>query len=112
MSEDTMDFDLPKEVRLLKRTVREFAEQRVAPLVPKMEETGEFPTDLIGEMGALGLLGLITPAEYGGSNLGHLARMVAVEEVSRVSAAVGIGLQVHHMGTAVFAEFGTDQQKA
>jgi len=106
-----MDFDLPKEVRLLKRTVREFAEQRVAPLVPKMEETGEFPTDLIGEMGALGLLGLITPAEYGGSNLGYLARMVAVEEVSRVSAAVGLGLQVHHMGAAVFAEFGTDQQK-
>ena len=50
-----MDFDLPKEVRLLKRTVREFAEQRVAPLVPKMEETGEFPTDLIGEMGALAI---------------------------------------------------------
>jgi len=107
-----MDFDLPKEVRLLRRTVRQFADERVAPLVPKMEETGEFPTELIGEMGALGLLGLITPAEYGGSNLGYLARMVAVEEVSRVSAAVGLGLQVHHMGAAALAEFGTEHQKA
>ena len=106
-----MDFDLPKEVKLVRRTVREFAEQSVAPLVQQMEETDEFPLHLIREMASLGLLGLVSPVEYGGSNLGYLARTVAVEEVSRVSAAVGISLQVHHMGAAALGEFGTDRQK-
>jgi alkylation response protein AidB-like acyl-CoA dehydrogenase len=107
-----MDFDLPKDVQLIRRTVREFAEQRVAPLVPQMEDSDEFPASLIGEMGELGLLGLITPKEYGGSNLGYLARMVAVEEVSRISAAAGICLQVHHMEVASIVEFGSEEQKA
>jgi len=107
-----MDFDLPKEVNLIRRTVREFAEQTVAPLVPQMEETDEFPAQLIGAMGELGLLGLVTPVEYGGSNLGYLARTVAVEEVSRVSAAAGICLQVHHMEVAALMDSGTEEQKS
>lgn len=107
-----MDFDLPKEVKLIQRTVREFAEQTVAPLVPSMEETGEFPIQLIRRMGELGLLGLVTPPEYGGSNLGYLARMVAVEELSRISAAAGIGLQVHHMEVSALVDFGTEEQKS
>ena len=106
-----MDFDLPREVRVIRRTVREFAESVVAPLVPEMEETDEFPTALIPEMGKLGLLGLISPPEYGGANLGHLARMVAVEEISRVSPSVGICLQVHHMEVAALAEFASEVQK-
>ena len=106
-----MDFDLPKEVNLVRGTVREFAAQTVAPLVAQMEETDEFPASLIGQMGELGLLGLVTPREYGGSDLGFLARMVAVEEISRVSAAVGICLQVHHMEVAALAEAGSAAQK-
>src|SRR5512142_3158087 len=107
-----MDFDLPKEVKLVQRTVREFAEQVVAPLVDEMEEGGEFPRALVQQMGELGVLGLVTPSQYGGSNLGYLARMVAVEEVSRISAAVGLGLQVHHMGASAIGEFGSEAQKA
>ncbi len=106
-----MDFDLPKEAKLVRRAVREFAEGVVAPLVEEMEQTGEFPAKLIKQMGDLGVLGLVTAPEYGGSNLGYLARTVAVEEVSRVSAATGISLQVHHMGTAAIGEFGSDRQK-
>ncbi len=106
-----MDFDLPREVRLVKRAVREFAEQTVAPLVDQMEQRDEFPASLAPKLGELGVLGLVTPAEYGGSNLGYLARAVAVEEMSRVSAAVGIGLQVHHMGAAAIADFGSVEQK-
>lgn len=106
-----MDFDLPREARLVRRSVREFAEQTVAPLVEEMEQRDEFPAPLVRALGEIGVLGLITPAELGGSNLGHLARMVAVEEVSRVSAAVGISLQVHHMATAALADFGSDAQK-
>jgi alkylation response protein AidB-like acyl-CoA dehydrogenase len=107
-----MDFDLPKEVKLVRRTVREFAETVVAPLVDGMEEHGEFPQALIRQMGDLGVLGLVTPPEHGGSGLGYLARTVAVEEMSRVSAAVGIALQVHHMGAAAIGEFGSERQKA
>jgi alkylation response protein AidB-like acyl-CoA dehydrogenase len=106
-----MDFDLPKESKLVRRTVREFAEGVVAPLVDEMELTGEFPPSLIKQMGDLGVLGLVTAPEYGGSNLGYLARAVAVEEISRVSAAAGISLQVHHMGAAAIGEFGSDRQK-
>lgn len=106
-----MDFDLPKEARLVRRSVRDFAEQAVAPLVERMEQCDEFPPALLGQLGELGVLGLITPPEHGGSNLGHLARMVAVEEISRVSAAVGISLQVHHMGAAAIGEFGTPEQR-
>jgi alkylation response protein AidB-like acyl-CoA dehydrogenase len=106
-----MDFDLPKDVRLVKRTVRDFAEASVAPVVDQMEETGEFPVQLIRAMGDLGILGLVTAPEYGGSKLGYLARTVAVEEVSRVSAAAGISLQVHHMGAAALGDFGSEEQK-
>jgi alkylation response protein AidB-like acyl-CoA dehydrogenase len=106
-----MDFDLSREVRLVRRSVREFAEQIVAPLVEEMEQRDEFPATLTRALGELGVLGLVTPPEYGGSNLGHLARTVAIEEVSRVSAAVGISLQVHHMAAAALADFGSDAQK-
>ncbi len=106
-----MDFDLPREVRLVRRTVREFAEQVAAPLVEQMERTDEFPVPVIRQLAELGVLGLVTPPEYGGSNLGYLARTVAVEELSRVSAALGISLQVHHMGAAALAEFGSEAQK-
>jgi alkylation response protein AidB-like acyl-CoA dehydrogenase len=107
-----MDFDLPREVRLVRRSVREFADATVAPLVEEMERQDEFPASLARAMGDIGVLGLVTPAEHGGSNLGYLARTVAVEEVSRVSAAVGISLQVHHMATSALAEFGSEAQKA
>jgi alkylation response protein AidB-like acyl-CoA dehydrogenase len=106
-----MDFDLPKEVLLVRRSVRQFAEKNVAPLVAEMEKSHQFPTHLIREMGEIGILGLVIPPEYGGSGLGYLARTVAIEEVSRVSAAVGLALQVHHMGVATLVEFGSDEQK-
>jgi alkylation response protein AidB-like acyl-CoA dehydrogenase len=106
-----MDFDLPREVKLVRGAVREFAGNTVAPLVEQMEESGEFPDALVPQLGELGVLGLVTPPEYGGSNLGYLARVVAVEEISRVSAAVGVSLQVHHMGAAALGDFGSEQQK-
>ncbi len=106
-----MDFDLPKDVQLVKKTVREFADERLAPLVGQMEKTQVFPAGLTCELGKLGLLGLVTPPEYGGSGLGYLARAVAVEEISRVSAATGIALQVHHMEAAALVDFGSSKQK-
>ncbi|HBL15309.1 MAG: hypothetical protein A2X36_17280 [Elusimicrobia bacterium GWA2_69_24] len=106
-----MDFDFPNPVKIVKRTAREFAEGAIAPLVEKMETGGEFPKALIRKMGDVGLLGLLVPRNYGGSALGYLARTVAVQEVSRVSPAVGIALQVHHMQTAAVLDWGSKTQK-
>jgi alkylation response protein AidB-like acyl-CoA dehydrogenase len=106
-----MDFTLPNEVKIAKRCAREFAEEAVAPLVGEMEATGRFPKQLIKPMAELGLLGLVTPEEYGGSNLGYLARTAVIEEISRVSAAVGICLQCHHMEVGALVDWGSEEQK-
>ncbi|MFC1852537.1 acyl-CoA dehydrogenase family protein [candidate division CSSED10-310 bacterium] len=106
-----MDFDLPNEVKIVKRSTREFAEQVIAPLIDDMEQTGDFPAHVIKEMGDIGLLGLITPQEYGGSDLGFLARTVAIQEISRICAAIGCGLQVHHMEIAGILDWGTKEHK-
>jgi alkylation response protein AidB-like acyl-CoA dehydrogenase len=106
-----MDFDFPNEIKVVKRTAREFAHQGIAPRVEEMERTGEFPPKLIREMAEVGLLGLITPKAFGGAGLGYLARTVALQEIGRVSAAVGLALQVHHMQVAALSEWGSEGQK-
>ncbi len=106
-----MDFNLNEEQELLKKSIREFAENVILPKVDEMERTDEFPVDLIREMGKVGLLGIITPTEYGGSNMGYLARILAIAEISRISPAIGIMLQVHHMGVSAIQDFGTEEQK-
>ncbi|MCX5794828.1 MAG: acyl-CoA dehydrogenase family protein [Elusimicrobia bacterium] len=106
-----MDFDFSNPVKIVQRTARDFARQAVAPLVPEMEGSGRFPKPLIKQMAEVGLLGLVTPRRYGGSELGFLARTVAVAEISKVSAAVGIALQVHHMQAAAINDWGTKAQK-
>ncbi|MBI5882284.1 MAG: acyl-CoA dehydrogenase family protein [Elusimicrobia bacterium] len=106
-----MDFEFPNQVKIVQRTARDFARQVVAPLVPAMEETGKFPGKLLRQMAEVGLLGLVTPKRYGGSELGYLARTVAIAEISKVSAAVGMTLQVHHMGATAILEWGSHAQK-
>lgn len=106
-----MDFTFSEREELLRRTVREFAEKEIAPRVPEMDETGRFPLDLIPQMSNIGLMGIIAAQEYGGSGLGLMARTIAVEEVSRVSGALGTSLQVHHMCIAALQDFGTEEQK-
>jgi alkylation response protein AidB-like acyl-CoA dehydrogenase len=76
-----------------------------------MEETGEFPMDLLKPMADLGITGVLTPPEYGGVGLGYLARTIVLEELGRVCAAIPMAMQVHHMGCAVLNDFGTEEQK-
>ncbi|MBI4676239.1 MAG: acyl-CoA dehydrogenase family protein [Elusimicrobia bacterium] len=106
-----MDFEFASPVKIVQRTARDFARQAVAPLVPGMEETGKFPRPLIRQMAEVGLLGLVTPKKYGGSELGYLARTVALAEISKVSAAVGMSLQVHHMQAAALLDWASKEQK-
>jgi alkylation response protein AidB-like acyl-CoA dehydrogenase len=106
-----MDFKFSEREELLRKSVREFAEAEVTPKMEAMEETGEFPTDLLKPMADLGIMGVITPPEYDGVGLGYVARTIVLEELGRVCAAMPMALQVHHMACADLNDFGTEKQK-
>jgi len=106
-----MDFSFTPEQEMLRKTAREFAEKEIAPKVNKMDETGKVPMDLVKRMGELGFGGLLIPKEYGGTGVGHLARIMILEEIGRVSAAMANTLQIHHLGESPIIYFGTDEQK-
>src|SRR5438876_9910038 len=80
---------------MLRTTVRGFAEDRIAPLAAEIDRTDRFPIELWPEMGALGLHGITVEEEFGGTGMGYLAHCVAMEEVSRGSAAVGLSYGAH-----------------
>ena len=106
-----MDFGWSEREELLRKSVKEFAESEISPKIDAMEETGNFPTELLAPMAKLGITGIIAPPEYSGIGLGYLARTIVLEELGRVCAAIPMGLQVHHMAIAAINDFGTAEQK-
>jgi isovaleryl-CoA dehydrogenase len=91
----SFDFDLGPEIDQLRDTVRAFADDAIAPLAAEIDRTDKFPRQLWPQMGALGLHGITVEEEYGGTGMGYLAHVVAMEEVSRGSAAVGLSYGAH-----------------
>src|SRR5258707_11253754 len=91
----SLDFDLGAEIDMLRATVRGFAEERIAPLAAEIDRTDRFPVELWPEMGDLGLHGITVEEEYGGTGMGYLAHVVAMEEISRGSASVGLSYGAH-----------------
>jgi len=89
------DFGLGSEVDMLRKSVSDFAQDRIAPRADAIDRDNEFPRDLWPEMGALGLHGITVPEEFGGAGLGYLAHCVAMEEVSSASASVGLSYGAH-----------------
>jgi alkylation response protein AidB-like acyl-CoA dehydrogenase len=107
-----MDFDLEHEHELVRSTVREFAEQRVAPVAEELDRESRFPYDLVAELGDLGLMGMTIPEEYGGGGADTVSYAIAVEELTRVDSSVAITLAAHHsLGTLPIYYFGTEEQK-
>ena len=107
-----MDFQLNDEQLHLKKSVREFAEREIAPNVMKWDEAGEFPLATIKELGKLGLMGVIFPAEYGGAGMGYVEYVAAIEELSRVDGSVGIIVAAHtSLCTNHIFLSGTEAQK-
>src|SRR6188474_3856394 len=107
-----MDFGLSPQHEEIRRTVRDFAERRIAPVADELERKGEFPMDIIREAGELGLLGVPYPEEVGGSGLDALAYAITVEELSRASGSVGIIVSAHtSLGCNPVYLAGTDEQK-
>src|SRR5712692_3912892 len=90
-----LDFDLAPEIEQLRDSVRGFAEAKIAPLAAEIDRTDKFPREIWPEMGALGLHGITVEEEFGGTGMGYLAHCVAMEEVSRGSASVGLSYGAH-----------------
>lgn len=106
-----MDFSLSQEHEVLQRTVRLFAQRELAPKASGLDDSGEFPRDIIKKIAKLGLVGIVIPEEYGGSPMGHLARMIAIEETSKVYPSMGLFLQASPLGLWAILHHGDDEQK-
>lgn len=90
-----LDFGMDETLQMLRETVRNFAAQEIAPRAAQIDKDNEFPADLWPKLGALGLHGITVEEQYGGAGLGYLAHIIALEEISRASAAVGLSYGAH-----------------
>jgi len=107
-----LGFELGETVDILRESVRGFAAGEIAPRAAAIDRSNAFPRDLWPSLGKLGLLGITVEEEYGGSNMGYLAHIVAMEEVSRASAAVGLSYGAHsNLCVNQIRRNGTDGQK-
>jgi isovaleryl-CoA dehydrogenase len=106
------DFGLGDDIDLLRESVAAFAADRIAPYAADIDANNEFPRDLWPELGELGLLGITVEEEYGGSALGYLAHVIAMEEISRASASVGLSYGAHsNLCVNQVRRWGNDEQR-
>lgn len=107
-----MDLKFTDEQQMMRKMVRDFAEKEVAPAVERMEAEDRFPVELIPKMGELGLMGVPIPEKYGGAEMDYTSYIIAIHELSKVSATLGVILSVHtSVGTNPILNFGTEEQK-
>ncbi|SDA64565.1 isovaleryl-CoA dehydrogenase [Mesorhizobium qingshengii] len=95
MYTNTLSFGHDEDIEALRDMVRRFAQDRIAPIAADIDRSNEFPAHLWRELGALGLLGITADPDFGGSGMGYLAHVIAVEEISRASASVGLSYGAH-----------------
>ena len=108
----SLDFDLGETADMIRDTVSSFAQSEIAPRAAEIDRTDEFPRDLWPRIGELGLLGITVEEEWGGSGLGYLEHAVAMEEISRASASVGLSYGAHsNLCVNQMRRWGTDAQK-
>jgi short/branched chain acyl-CoA dehydrogenase len=105
-------YELDEEKKLFRRTVRDFSEQVIRPQTDHLWETGEFPYDIVRQMGDLGILGIPWPEEYGGAGGDYLAYAIGVEEIARIDGSCAITVEAHiSLGSSPFHYYGTEEQK-
>ena len=109
----TLDHGLGEEIDMLRSMVNKFAQAEIAPRAMSIDKSNDFPTDLWMKMGDIGILGITAPEEFGGSNMGYLAHIVVMEEISRASASVGLSYAAHsNLCVNQIVRHGTAEQKA
>jgi alkylation response protein AidB-like acyl-CoA dehydrogenase len=107
-----VDFDLSDDHELLRGTIREFAEERIAPAAEELDREHRFPYAIVAALGELGFMGIPIPEELGGAGADTLAYAIAIEELTRVDSSVAITVAAHtSLGTMPILLFGTDEQK-
>jgi isovaleryl-CoA dehydrogenase len=107
-----LDFGLGSDLEMLRDTVRDFAQEKIAPRAAEIDNANSFPRDLWPQLGALGLLGITVEEEWGGAGLGYLAHCVAMEEISRSSASVGLSYGAHsNLCVNQIRRNGNDEQR-
>jgi short-chain 2-methylacyl-CoA dehydrogenase len=108
----TPNYDLSEEHELVRRTVRDFAVERVAPVAEELDREHRFPYDLVRELAELGLMGMTIAEEYGGAGADTLSYAIAIEELTRIDSSVAITVAAHHsLGTLPIYLFGSEEQK-
>ncbi|MCP8617404.1 acyl-CoA dehydrogenase [Salirhabdus salicampi] len=107
-----MNMSFTEEQEMMRRMVRNFARQEVAPTVDQMEKENRFPREIVRKMGELGLMGIPIPEKYGGAGMDFTSYIIAIHELSKISATIGVILSVHtSVGTNPILYFGTETQK-
>jgi len=107
-----LNFDLGSDLDMLRDAVRTFAQAEIAPLAAQIDHTDQFPLELWRKLGDLGVLGITVDEEYGGTAMGYLAHMIAMEEISRASASVGLSYGAHsNLCVNQISRNGTKEQK-
>jgi isovaleryl-CoA dehydrogenase len=113
MYDRTLNFGLGEDLDGLRDLVRRFAQERIAPIAAEIDRSNVFPAHLWTELGALGVLGITADPEFGGSGMGYLAHVIAVEEISRASASVGLSYGAHsNLCVNQINRWATPEQKA
>ncbi|WP_282138380.1 acyl-CoA dehydrogenase [Rossellomorea aquimaris] len=106
-----MELRFTEEQQMMRKMVRDFAETEIQPFIEKMEE-GQFPREILNKMAELGLMGITIPEKYGGSEMDFTSYIIAIHELSKVSATIGVILSVHtSVGTNPILYFGNEDQK-
>ncbi|WP_430482608.1 acyl-CoA dehydrogenase [Rossellomorea marisflavi] len=106
-----MELRFTEEQKMMRKMVRDFADSEISPFIERMED-GEFPREILNKVAELGLMGITIPEEYGGAGMDFTSYIIAIHELSRVSATIGVILSVHtSVGTNPILYFGTEEQK-
>ncbi|SFS35399.1 acyl-CoA dehydrogenase [Marininema halotolerans] len=107
-----MKLQLTEEQHMMRRMVRDFAKKEISPWIESMDQEDRFPKEVVSQMGEVGLMGIPIPEAYGGSGADYLSYIIALEEISRVSATAGVILSVHtSVGTYPILQYGSQKQQ-
>ncbi|WP_100009859.1 acyl-CoA dehydrogenase [Lentibacillus sediminis] len=107
-----MDMNFSEEQEMMRKMIRDFAQKEVVPEIARMEAEDRFPKEIVEKMGELGLMGIPIPEKYGGGGMDYSSYIIAIHELAKVSATLGVILSVHtSVGTNPILHFGTEEQK-